>query len=184
MAKRFPIIRTLQDKILIIKTRAGDEHAFLEIYNLYFKDIYTFIYFKVPSKEVAEDLAAEVFFKAWEYIYAKKEVHDLRAFLFVVARNRIVDYYRERKDILTEDKIDDEIEHQIHFKENIALSFDKEKLYGVLKSLTEEQQEIIILHYIQGFSYQEIGEVIGKKSGAVRVIAHRALEKLKELILL
>lgn len=169
----------MRDSFLVIRIRAGDEKAFGQLYDRYFKDIYRFTYFKVGGIEVAEDIASDVFFKIWQYIRQGSKVHNVRALLYQAARHKIIDYYRKNQEEPLES-----VEHlpslQSGLEEQTERAEDLEKLYARLQSLKEEHKEVIVLRYVQELSHKEIGAIIGKTSGAVRVLLHRAMDELKK----
>lgn len=183
MAKKFTTIRNLQDKILVTQTKAGKEQAYVKIYNKYYDDIYRFIFFRVSSQAVAEEIAAEVFLAVWKYITEKQETIDnCRALLYKIARNMIVVHYRKHKNLSLESlnlQIADDSEpigDQIDFKR------DLNAVRTALKQLSDEQQQIVILRFMRDLSYQEIAQIIGKRSGAVRVIVHRSIRKIQQIL--
>jgi RNA polymerase sigma-70 factor (ECF subfamily) len=179
MPKKSSIVRMAQDSFLVIRIAAGDEKAFKQLYDRYFKDIYRFIYFKVGAVESAEDTASDTFFKVWHYIKQGKRIRNVRALLYQTARNKIIDYYRKKQDEQLE-----EVERIPFIGVNLEEQTDRtvalEKVYAQLRELKEEYREVVELRYVYELSHSEIGSIIGKKSGAVRVLLHRALSELKK----
>ncbi|MFA6533569.1 MAG: RNA polymerase sigma factor [Patescibacteria group bacterium] len=175
----------LAQKFLLLKLKTKDPEAFGQFYDIYVKKIYRFIYFKVSSKEEAEDLTAEAFLKIWEYIFAGKKVDNLNAFTYQVARNLVIDFYRQKSQktiALESEEILAEIPDPTAGAEKIAeLWLDQEELAKYLKQLKDEYREIIILKYLDELSVSEIAKVLDKTNGNVRVLAHRALTTLKNL---
>ena len=91
--------KTLKNKLLVIQLKSKDKEAFARVYDLYVVKIYRYIFFKVSNQNEAQDLTSEVFLKAWEYINSPsfKQVNNLNGFLYRIARNIVVDYYRQKK---------------------------------------------------------------------------------------
>jgi RNA polymerase sigma factor (sigma-70 family) len=177
------IVRNVQDRVLIIKTRAGNEESYAHIYDRYFKDIYTFVFYKVSSREVAEDLAADVFLKVWHAIREGVEVDNLRAFLYTIARNLTIDHYRKQKEVALNQTHEETLVSDIQSPDEVAeLELSKVKLNKALGQLKDEYREVIIMRHIQGLSHKEIATVLGKSSGTVRVLVHRAMEQLKNML--
>lgn len=174
----------LQEKWWLEKIKAGDPEVFKEIYNQYLDSIYRFIYFKVSNREEAEDLTSEVFLKTWQYLYGvQKEVKSLQALLYQIARNLVIDFYRQKSqvEILDEtgvlERLEDSRQQSLLGKiDNQAEIINIER---ILKQLKEEYQEVIILHYLEEMEIGEIAQVLNKSQGAVRVLLHRALKVLK-----
>ena len=98
----------LNDKILYSRLNRKDKEAFVKTYDLYFDQIYRFIYFKVSDKQEAEDLTSVVFLKTWGYVQDKsiKDYKTLKSLLYKVARNAIIDYYRKKSTAYDKDKFD------------------------------------------------------------------------------
>ena len=175
----------IQEKYLILKAKTKDQDAYSKVYNLYAERIYRFIYFKVSSQEEAQDLTSEVFLKTWQYILDGKDIKNLNALFYKVARNLVIDHYRKssQKDLPLEKEIYQQkelIEDQIEEKIDVQLDFNK--LESKIKLLKNEYQEVILLRYVEDLSIKEIAEVLEKKKGNVRVILYRAVNALKELM--
>lgn len=174
----------IQEKLLLAKIKAQDPEVFSEVYNLYIDQIYRYIYFKVATREEAEDLTSEVFLKTWQYLFgSQKEVKNLKALLYQIARNLVVDFYRQKSqiEILDDENILERIEDSR--QQNLLLKIDhKAEIVTVeqgLKKLKDEYREVIILKYLEGLDNWEIAKIINKSKGAVRVLLHRALKVLK-----
>jgi RNA polymerase sigma-70 factor, ECF subfamily len=176
----------VKKKYLLFRAQNKDAEAFSQVYDLYVERIYRFIYFKVRTKEDAQDLTSEVFLKTWQYIIDGNKVNNLNALFYRIARNLVIDHYRkataknelsierddlEQKQVLLVDEVE-KIETKIRM-ENIA---DK------LKDLKDEYREVIILRFVEGLSIGEIAQVSDKKKGAVRITLYRALNALRSLM--
>jgi RNA polymerase sigma-70 factor (ECF subfamily) len=98
-----------------------------------------------------------------------------------VAKNLVVDFYREksRLQIISASAVSEPLV-EFNLEQEAALSLEIEKIRKVLSRLGEEQQEVIIWHYLDGLSHKEIAAILDKPEGTVRVIVHRALEALRK----
>ncbi len=176
----------LKEKYLLFRAKNKDSEAYAQVYDLYTERIYRFIFFKVNSSEDAQDLTSEVFLKTWQYIIDGKEVKNLNALFYAIARNLVIDYYRKlsKKEMpLAEyEKIEQDVRGDKKEIEAIEKSLEFDKVTEQLQKLKDEYREVLILRYIEGMSIKEIAEIIQKKKGAVRVILYRALNALKELM--
>jgi len=177
----------LKEKYLLFRAKNKDPEAFAEVYDIYIDRIYRFVFFKINRTEEAQDITSEVFLKTWQYIIDGKEIKNLNALFYKIARNLVIDHYRKasQKDVsleglkTSETEIKDLLEDQINkIEKKIEIDKIEEKLMG----LKDDYREIIILRYIEGLSIKEISEIVAKKKGAVRVILYRALNALKELM--
>lgn len=158
---------------------------FSQTYDKNIDKIYRFVFLKVNSQEVAEDLTSEIFVRGWEAYQKsqnpqKKEIENMSAFLYKIARNLITDHYRQKgkaQIISTEDaRI---IDPRMNLEEKAVLSSDINAVRLALAGLKDDYQDVIIWYYLEEFSVAEIGKMLDKSEGAVRVMIHRALNNLK-----
>ena len=170
-----------EDK-LIKKAQKGEAESFGILYDHYSSPIYRFIFLKVNNKSLAEDLFHEVFLSAWQNInnYSHKGF-PFSSWLYQIARNRVIDYYRTKKDFT---EISDEEDRFITLTaENVIdHSLNMEKIKGALDQLSEEQSNVIILRFINDLSPAEIALVLNKSEGAVRLMQHIAIANLKKIL--
>jgi len=174
-----------KEKYLLFKAKSKDPQAFSEVYDLYADRIYRFIFFKVNSREEAQDLTAEVFLKTWQYIIDGKEIKNLNAFFYKIAKNLVIDHYRkasQQKEIPIERADLEQKALEFDGLKQIESRVGLEKIEVKLKQLKAEYREIILLKYIEDLSISEIAQIMEKKKGAVRVMLFRALNALKELM--
>jgi RNA polymerase sigma-70 factor (ECF subfamily) len=152
---------------------------FSKFYDKHIDKIYRFIFLKVNSKEVSEDLTSEVFLRFWQQLNSPIEIRNPRAFIYQIARNLIIDYYRQKKP----QKLDiDEIElvdsSENPYKEAV-LDSESRDLVIALSKMPEDYQDVIIWYYLNDLSVAEIADIVAKSEGAVRVMIHRALNALR-----
>jgi RNA polymerase sigma-70 factor, ECF subfamily len=168
--------------LLLAKAKKGDQVAFGEIYNLYFKKIYRFIFFRVGHKEIAEDLAEEVFLKAFTKISSVQENKAFEGWLYQIARNLVIDYYRQKKLIVALEDIENTLEYETNVIDVVNLESQQKVFLKFIKELSSEQQTVIKLKFFEDLENSEIAQILEKNEGAIRVIQHRAISKLQELI--
>jgi len=176
-----------QEKLLLIKIKKKDPEAFTQIYDLYVTPIYRFIYFKVATKQDAEDLTSEVFLKIWQYATETEEtINNLRALLYKTARNLVIDSYRRkaRQDLTQDDEVLNNIEdkRQQNLLSQIDTEFEMKNIELILRKLKDEYREVIILRFLEELSISEIAKILDKSKGSVRVLLHRALKVARELL--
>lgn len=178
----------ISEKILLYKVRTKrDADAFAILYDKYVERIYRFIYFKISHKQEAEDLTGDVFLKLWDYLTeeTEKEVKSFNGLVYRIARNRVVDCYRDRakkQECVLDDSVADYIQPSKDLMQGIVEKAESDYLLKIIKTLKQEYQEIILLRFIEELSIAEIAQVVDKKKTAVRVMLHRAMKKLKELV--
>lgn len=172
-----------EKKLLYTLKVKADPDAFAALYDIYVKQIYRFVYFKVSDHEAAEDITSEVFLKAWHYIQAHTEIKSFRGLLYRIARNCIIDLYRARSakpEIIID--VENEPGDEGAWIEGIVSTIENKKILDAIKRLKQEYQEVITLRYVDELEISEIAEIIGKGSITVRVTIHRALNKLKQIV--
>lgn len=166
-----------------------DQKDFMDAYDKYVDQIYRFIYFKVGSKEEAEDLSSAVFLKTWGYIreHSIKNSKTLKSLFYKIARNLIIDHYRKnsKQDSVPlsgqELEIDLPDENQNIIKKTEE-NWDLSVVETRLPQLKDEYREVIVMRYINELSISEIADILGKPKGSVRVLVFRAINALKELV--
>jgi RNA polymerase sigma-70 factor (ECF subfamily) len=169
-------------KNILKKAQKGDTDAFALIYDHFSPKIYRFIYFRVGHKEIAEDVLSDTFIKGWQKIAHVNSPSALSAWLYQIAKNNIIDYYRIKKETIGLDDVVDFLEDEVNPIDATSLGIEQKKILDVLQELPREQQEIIKYKFFEDLSNEEIAYVMGKTEGTIRVIQHRAIAKLKELL--
>ena len=168
--------------VLLAKAKQGEQAALAEIYNLYFKKIYRFIFFRVGHKEIAEDLAEDVFLKAFGKLSTLSEDGALVGWLYQIARNIVIDYYRHKKTTVALDEVENTLEYETNVIDLVDLQGQHKVLLKLIKELSPEQQIVTKLKFFEDLDNDEIAALLHKTEGAIRVIQHRAISKLKDLI--
>jgi RNA polymerase sigma-70 factor (ECF subfamily) len=172
---------------------------FSKIYDKYIDKIYRFVFLKVNSPEVAEDLTSETFLRGWmayknqnspkeslrdptgqAKVKNQNKIENPPAFLYQIARNLVIDYYREKGKFQIVSAQDYRIiDPRVNLEEKANLSSDFEEVRRALANLKDEYQDVIIYHYLDELSVSEIAKVMQKSEGTVRVLLHRALAALR-----
>lgn len=168
---------------LVILVKEGDHDAFSQLYDLFIDQIYRYVFYRVKSSD-AEDLVEIVFLKVWENIdkYKVKKKNSFSAWLYRIAHNLVVDYYRSKKDReFDELGIDIATKDREHNSIRMAeRSLDKENLKNAMKNLKQSYQDIILYKFINELTNSEIAQILGKSEGSLRILQHRALKALKK----
>lgn len=179
---RYNIVRTEktmdnQELALIKACQSGDAQSFGQLYEKYFKKIYSFVYYRVSHKETTEDLVSLVFTKALENI-SKFHKGYFSAWLYQIARNTVIDHYRTSK--ATQD-LDSTVELHIdnQISELMDNSIELQEIKEKLDKLNEIQRDIIIMRVWDGLSYKEIAQIVGKSESNCKMIFSRGLKELR-----
>ncbi|MDP4000745.1 MAG: RNA polymerase sigma factor [bacterium] len=160
----------------------GNTEAFGIIYDHYSEKILRFIFFRVGHKEVAEDILADTFVKAWLKIAQVNSTNAVPSWLYQIAKNNIIDFYRVRKATIPLESVANVLEDAATPIDELNLGFDQRKILKLLDQLPTEQQQVIQYKFFEDLTNQEIALIMNKTEGAVRVLQHRAITKLKELL--
>jgi len=179
------MIDFVKNKDFLAKINQCDQDSFLALYNFYAPKLFRHIYYRVNSKETAEDLAQQVFFKTWQYLsQAENQIDNINAFLYRTATNLITDYYRSsaRKDLALENVEEKKFASQPSYIDEIDNNLTVKKIKQALVKLPAEKQQLIIWRYLDNLSIAEISQLSGKSKNAVYVGLHRALRELKKII--
>ena len=176
-----PVQKSSRELVLLAKD--GDPEAFGLLYDNYLERIYRYIYFRVTDEQTAEDLASQVFCKAWENLDRyKPSGAPFEAWLYTIARNAVIDHYRTRKETVSLDEITTLAGNGPAPDEEAELQFETESLRDALQVLTDEQQQVLTLKFISGMSTDEIANMLGKRPGAVRALQMRGLQALSKIL--
>jgi RNA polymerase sigma-70 factor, ECF subfamily len=153
---------------------------FSKIYDKCIDKIYRFIFLKVSSKEIAQDLCSETFLKGWEAYKNNPKIENPSAFLYRIARNLVVDHYRQKGRVqLVSPEFVPIADQNPGIEERAALSSDLEQVKVVLADLKEDYQNVIIWRYLDDLSIPEVAKMMDKSEEATRVTLHRALKVLR-----
>jgi len=167
---------------LVHEAQAGDAESFARLYDAYMERVYRFIYFRVSDDQTAEDITSQVFLRAWEHLSRYRLDGSFLAWLYTIARNAVIDHYRTRKPVVSIEEAIPLATDGPTLDDQAELHFEAETVRFAMQVLTEEQQQVISLKFIAGFSTEEIARKMGKRAGAIRALQMRALHALaKEL---
>lgn len=163
-------------------------NLFTKLYDEHSSAIYRFLFLRVRSKEIAEDLAQEVFLRILPRVKDGSLVETTALpYLYTIARNALIDYFRKKKSLLFEESDDIYLTPAEESNDTSAdglalLGDDKALIARALDTLGEDARAVITLHYMEELAFDEIAAVMNKTEEAVRQIKSRALKKLRENI--
>ena len=127
-------------------------------------------------------MAEEVFIKAFAKIASVGSADTFEGWLYQIARNLVIDYYRQKNPTVPLEEVENTLEYQSNVIDVLNLEQEQKVLLEILKELGAEQQIVIKLKFLEGLDNAEIAELLNKNQGSIRVIQHRAIAKLRELI--
>lgn len=170
---------TVRQTELVWLAKTGDAEAFGHLYEMYLDRIYRYIYFRVTDEQTTEDLISQVFTKAWEKLDRyQPSGRPFIAWLYTIAHNTVIDHYRTRRETVALENTVSLASDAPSPHEQVELHFEADNLRAALQTLTQEQQQVVVLKFIAGMTTDEIAGQLCKSPGAVRALQMRALQAL------
>jgi RNA polymerase sigma-70 factor (ECF subfamily) len=168
---------------VIGRARSGDGAAFAELYDLYVDNVYRYLIYRVREPSDAEDLCSEVFTRAFANIHRYTwQGKSFLAWLYTIARNAVTDRRRRERPTVELDNAYGLAQEGPTAHDRAVHGEEVEALKGAVKHLTSEQQEVLVLRFIENMSSREVASVLGKNEGAIRALQFRALGRLRKLL--
>jgi RNA polymerase sigma-70 factor (ECF subfamily) len=167
---------------IIQAAQKGDEAAVTALYRAYSQVIYRYIAYRVPVEE-AEDLTAEVFVSMVEALprYQISEA-PFETWLYRIANSRVADYHRHFTRHPTTELLESTSDLGIMPEEQLELDQESAELRTALSKLSQEQQDVLLLRFVNHKSHEEVGRILNKSVSAVKTIQHRALTELATVL--
>lgn len=155
------------------------ESSFLKAYEQHSDAIFRYCYFRVYDREHALDLVQETFMKTWEYLASGRQIGNLKAFLYKVANNMIIDSARKKKALSLDELRENGFDPALDEREKTERSLDMQILLDNLKDVDEIYREAILLRYVEDLSPEEIAAVTGETPNNISVRIHRGIRQLR-----
>ena len=174
----------IQEEFWVLRCQAGDETAFRQLYFRYKPRTFAFLKGLVKSVE-AEDLNQEVWLTVYRRIASLTNANGFRMWLFQIARNRALDYFRQNKKLRELEEATQVSPEEGSEYQQLDADEDQElkmRLRTCLEKLSQRHREVLILSFLEGMDYEEIGLITGCSIGTIKSRMHHAKMKLKYLI--
>ncbi len=156
---------------------------FGRIYDDHVEKIYRFVFLRVNSKEIAQDITSETFAKVWASFQKQPEaIANPRAFLYKTAKNLVVDHYRAKaknQTALPENWEDRLADPKIDLEGKAVLASDMDNVRRAMAHLNEDYQNAIIWRYLDDLPIKEVSHLLDRSEDATRVLLHRAMKELR-----
>ncbi len=167
---------------LVRRAQHRDQEAFAQLYEEHFDKIYRYITLKIGNETEAEDMTQQVFLNALQSISSFKwKGIPFAAWLFRIAHNQVVDYFRSKK--RTNVPLDESLaSHNNNTQLIVEQKLDVEQLISATKQLTEAQREVISLRFAGELSIAQVAKAMGKNQGAVKALQHSAIVALRNTL--
>ncbi len=170
---------------LVDRAVAGrDRVAFGDLYDRFVDRVYRYLYYRTGRQTDAEDLTEQVFLKAWEAIDRFQwQGRPFLAWLYRLAHNVHVDHLRRRRATASLDDGDSPIDPPSEAAaRELARPLDADLLARAVARLTPEQQQVIVLKFLDGLENDQIARILSKREGSIRALQMRALQRLRRVL--
>jgi RNA polymerase sigma-70 factor (ECF subfamily) len=175
----------LQMWTLVQAAQTGDGEAFGKLYDHYASQVFRFIYYRVNDRALAEDFTSETFLRALRRISGiNYQGRDIGAWFMTIARNIVFDHAKSARFRLemTTGEILENGETEAGPELTVLTNLTNTRLLQAVKELGEEQQECIVLRFLNGLSVAETAAAMGKNDGAIKALQHRAVKRLAAIL--
>lgn len=147
----------------------------------YAKGLNTYAFYKVHNRELGEDLVQDVFLKTWLYLVKNGKIDLMKAFLYHVLNNLVVDHYRKRKTTSLDVLLDKGFEPSVDESARLFNTIDGKAALLLVGQLPEKYQKVLRMRYVQTLTLKEIATLTGQSANTVAVQIHRGLTKLRSI---
>ena len=172
-------------RALVDLAKEGDADAFGQLYDHYVSGVFRFVYYRVGSQQLAEDLTSETFVRGLRAIQRFNwQGKDFGAWLTTIARNLIADHFkssRSRLEIVSE-TIPEGKTHAASPEQEVLALISNEMLFEAVKALPNEQRDCILMRFIQGLSIAQTAAALGRSEGAIKQLQLRAVRSLAKSV--
>jgi RNA polymerase sigma-70 factor (ECF subfamily) len=175
-----PVVVGLVNRVVVSR----DPNAFGELYDRFVDRVYRYLYFRTANHPEAEDLTEQVFLKAWEAIGRYRwQGRPFLAWLYRLAHNAHIDHVRSQRPTtsLNNEARPVELPSPAAAVE-LARTLDADVLARALNALTPDQQQVIVMKFIEGLDNEQIAQSMDKREGAIRALQMRALMSLRRVL--
>ncbi|ACY99971.1 MULTISPECIES: sigma-70 family RNA polymerase sigma factor [Thermomonospora] len=189
-AGRSPAASGDEIKALVLRAREGEAEAFGALYDRYVELVYRYVYYRVGSHPLAEDLTSDTFLRALRRIGDFSwQGKDFGAWLVTIARNLVADHFKSgrfRLEVCTAELLEPEPAApgcEVEDPERRVLeAMTHRALLEAIRRLNSEQQECLVLRFLHGLSVAETALIMGKKTGAIKALQYRAVRSLARML--
>ncbi len=169
-----------EDATLMVSVQNGDMESFNKIILKYQNILLNYFYYLNANMQEAEDLTQDTFLKLFQYREKYLPTAKLRTFLFRIAKNTAIDFFRKMKPVSMD--MSGDITHDVKLQTQKDHSESSEDLRVAINLLPEKLKEVIVMSYFQDLKYQEISEILDTPVGTIKSRMSYAMKQLKEIL--
>ena len=171
-------------KELFKEAKAGNEFSLNSLIDIYYKDIYRMVYYRIGSDTDAQDLTQDIFIKMASSLNRLNEPDKFKPWLYKIAVNKINDYHRKKRFLTFISLSSDEMQtHQLPDHENPEKDFIKKDFYNKLKQFTDGlssmEKQVFTLRFLDQLEIKEISLILKKNESTIKTHLYRAINKFK-----
>ena len=168
---------------LLSQAIQGSRDAFGDLYEFYLDEVYRYVFYRVNKQAEAEDLTEQVFLKVWQNLPGFQRKVPFKSWLFRITRNTVIDYYRTSKNQSELHEEMGERDFREQPEDSLSTRETAERLLRALSKLSQLQQDVIILRFVNGYTQSETAEILDRDIGTIRVLQHRALRTMRAFLI-
>lgn len=158
---------------------------FKETYDEHADALFRFAFYKLSDREKAKDVVQDTFVKVWEYMASDtQEIANVKALLYRIATNAIIDNYRKKKEMSLESLVDDGFDPNDQQNSHVTIidESEAEMIIKAIHDLEDEDRSLMLMRYVDGLTVKEIALATGQRENTVSVRIHRAIKTLKDVL--
>lgn len=181
-----PVIDSTGDseslKALILSAKKGDAEAFAKVYTSLYTPLYRYTLSRCHDVELSNDICQQTFLRFYEALEGYQPDKTPLAYLFTIAKRLLINHHEKRSSVpFDETLLETTSDESLNILEDAHIKLLAGLIDEYLPSLTEDEQEVIRMHFYGELSHKEIGELLDREEASVRKIKERALKKLRIL---
>ncbi len=160
------------------------EKEFVKTYDLYADAIFRHCYFRINDRERAKDLMQDVMIKGWLYLKEGQKIDNIRALLYKIAHNTIIDEIRKKKAVSLDALKEQGFEPADETDESVELEkiMEVEKVKNCLPQMNPKYREVIVMRYVDELSIKEMADILAESENVISVRINRATNQLRQLL--
>jgi RNA polymerase sigma-70 factor (ECF subfamily) len=171
-----PVLETSYDDERLVTAARQNRAAFAQLYDRYLPQVYRYLFSRVGNSQDAEDLTAQVFLTALERFSKFQGQGTFAAWLFTIARNKSIDFFRSRRI----HAILDENDLNLGENDNAAYAYEEtEEVLSVIRLLPEDDREVLYLRFAAQMTFADIARVLNRSEEAVKKHTYRLLGRIE-----
>ncbi|MDP2647951.1 MAG: RNA polymerase sigma factor [Candidatus Yanofskybacteria bacterium] len=164
------------------KDPSKNEKEFLDGYDQWSDALFRHCFFRVRDRETAKDIVQETYIKTWHYIQRGHEIENLRAFLYRVANNLIIDWSRKKKESSLDSLMNQGFDVPMYVKDRYDAVIEGRHILEIIKDMDPKYRDAILMRYIDDLTPKEISQVVDESENVISVRIHRGLQQLRKIL--